>query len=79
MLSRTMFSFFDDPEGPNLLVVVVMAGVIYFLSLAICQYSLVGKSTPGFIFTFPALDPKKLVTVLCIQAFVTIMFWIFLH
>lgn len=33
--SRTMFYFFDDPEGPNLLVVTGMAVIIYFLSLAI--------------------------------------------
>jgi len=32
--SRAMFAFFDDPEGPNLLVVVVMASVIYVISLA---------------------------------------------
>jgi hypothetical protein len=32
--SRAMFAFFDDPEGPNLLVVVVMAAVIYVISLA---------------------------------------------
>jgi hypothetical protein len=32
--SRAMFAFFDDPEGPNLLVVVVMAAVIYAVSLA---------------------------------------------
>ena len=33
--SRAMFFFFDDPEGPNLLVVMVMAAIIYFLSLTI--------------------------------------------
>lgn len=31
-LSRLMFVFFDDPEGPNLLVVFVMALVIYAIS-----------------------------------------------
>ena len=30
--SRTMFSFFNDPEGPNLLIVVVMAAIIYAVS-----------------------------------------------
>lgn len=29
-----MFFFFDDPEGPNLLVVMVMAAIIYVPSLA---------------------------------------------
>ncbi|HEY8949959.1 MAG TPA: hypothetical protein VIM56_13830 [Rhizomicrobium sp.] len=32
--SRAMFAVFDDPEGPNLLVVVVMAAVITVISLA---------------------------------------------
>lgn len=30
--SRVMFAFFDDPEGPNLLVVTVMAALIYLIS-----------------------------------------------
>jgi hypothetical protein len=30
--SRVMFAFFDDPEGPNLLVVIGMAAVIYLIS-----------------------------------------------
>ena len=30
-----MFAFINDPEGPNLLVVTVMAAVIYLSSLAI--------------------------------------------
>jgi hypothetical protein len=32
--SRTIFFFINDPEGPNLLVVVVMAAVLYVISLA---------------------------------------------
>jgi len=32
--SRAMFAFFDDPEGPNLLVVIAMASVIYLVSTA---------------------------------------------
>ena len=30
--SRIMFAFFHDPEGPNLLVVIGMAAVIYLVS-----------------------------------------------
>jgi len=33
-LSRLMFVFFNDPEGPNLLVVTVAAIIVYLLSLA---------------------------------------------
>jgi hypothetical protein len=29
-----MFSFFNDPEGPNVLIVVGMAAVVYVVSLA---------------------------------------------
>jgi len=34
----------DDPEGPNLLVVMVMAAIIYFLSLAIYYFNPSTKS-----------------------------------
>lgn len=34
MCSRAMFMFFNDPEGPNLLIVVVTAAIVYLLSLA---------------------------------------------
>jgi hypothetical protein len=38
--SRSMFAFFDDPEGPNLLIVVVTAGVVYALSFTVFLSSL---------------------------------------
>ena len=37
--SRILFQFFDDPEGSNLLIVVGMAVIIYFLSLAVFTLS----------------------------------------
>lgn len=39
--SRALFSFFNDPEGPNLLVVLGTAALIYFLSLTayVCNAS----------------------------------------
>lgn len=36
--SRVMFAFFNDPEGPNLLVVVVMAVVVFALSLPVYRH-----------------------------------------
>lgn len=33
--SRFTFSLFNDPEGPNLLVVAVLATIIYSVSLAV--------------------------------------------
>lgn len=32
--SRAMFAFVDDPEGPNLLIVTVLALILYFPSLS---------------------------------------------
>lgn len=39
LLSRVMFLFFDDPEGPNLLVVFGMAFILYFLSLVVFLFN----------------------------------------
>jgi hypothetical protein len=38
--SRALFAFFNDPEGPNLLIIIVLAAIIYFLSLAFYLYCL---------------------------------------
>ena len=38
--SRVMFATFNDPEGPNLLIVTVMAGILYFLSLSVYAFNL---------------------------------------
>lgn len=42
--SRMMFLFFNDPEGPNLLIVMVMAIIIYFLSLTIYLFKPLSKN-----------------------------------
>jgi hypothetical protein len=34
VVSRAMFAFINDPEGPNLLIVTVLAAVIYCVSVA---------------------------------------------
>jgi hypothetical protein len=33
--ARALFFFFNDPEGPNLLIVTVTAAVVYLVSLSI--------------------------------------------
>lgn len=38
IFSRLMFVFFDDPEGPNLLVVFVMALFIYAISFIVHKF-----------------------------------------
>ena len=62
--SRAMFVFFDDPEGPNLLIVTILAGVLYFLSLA--AYSL---NLSGF---------KKFVLAIFIQIIIAISLYFLL-
>jgi hypothetical protein len=47
LCSRTFFLFINDPEGPNLLVVTVLAAILYSLSLA-AVHSL-GSSTTGLM------------------------------
>lgn len=37
--SRMLFFFFNDPEGPNLLIVVVLALAVYILSAAAYLFS----------------------------------------
>ena len=43
LFSRILFLFFNDPEGPNLLVVMGTAVIIYFLSLAAYLFNLSGS------------------------------------
>lgn len=37
--SRTFFAFINDPEGPNLLIVLVLAAIVFCVSLAIYTLS----------------------------------------
>jgi hypothetical protein len=66
VFSRVMFLFFNDPEGPNVLVVIGMAVIIYFLSLAI------------YLFKFSNNNSKKLLLAICIQIVITAGFYFFL-
>ena len=54
--SRMLFFFFNDPEGPNLLIVAAFAMAVYFLSLA--AYVLSPSKIKGL---------KRLSLVICIQ------------
>ena len=70
-LSRAMFVFFDDPEGPKLLVVMVGALAVYLPSLAVYVF---GSSTkPQF---FPSLTGlKRLLLVILIQIIIVTNFY----
>lgn len=63
--SRTMFYFFDDPEGPNLLIVTVMAAILYFLSLS--------------AFLLKTSERKKLLLSVCIQVLIATGLCIYLN
>ena len=60
-LSRLMFFLFDDPEGPNLLVVIGMAAALYLLSLA------------AYFSQLQWTSKKRLFTAVIVQALLAIM------
>jgi len=65
-----MFFFFNDPEGPNLLIVLVAAAIIFFVSLAIYVY----KSFPV---SFTPL--KKLLLAIFAQVLLATVFYFCLN
>lgn len=64
--SKVLFFLFNDPEGANLLIVVVMALILYFLSLSVYAFKL--QTTPT----------KKLLIAVCIQILLVGVFYAFL-
>lgn len=66
LCSRAMFSLFNDPEGPNLLIVVVMALIIYFLSLTIYLFKPLHLSFTGI---------KRLLLTVFIQIIIATVFY----
>lgn len=65
--SRVLFSLFNDPEGPNLLVVTGMALIIYCLSLT------------TYVFNSPITGLKRLLLAIFIQILLVIGFYFFLN
>jgi hypothetical protein len=56
IFSRMLFFFFNDPEGPNLVIVAAFAMAVYFLSLA------------GYVFSPSKIKGlKRFSLVICIQ------------
>ena len=68
LCSRALFLFFNDPEGPNLLVVTVMAAIIYLLSLALYVFA------PPVLFT----GSKRLLPVIFFQILLVVVLYFFL-
>ncbi len=75
LLSRAMLFSLNDPEGPNLLVVMVMSAIVYFLSLVLFLsiFSTVGKfqHTSRFSFT----DFKRILMVIFIQIIIVVILY----
>jgi hypothetical protein len=69
--SRAIFLFINDPEGPNLFVVVATAVIIYFLSLAVYFYYPLTKSESERLFT----GLTKLLLVIVIQVIIAVGFY----
>lgn len=61
VFSRGMFWFINDPEGPNLLVVTVTAGIVYFVSLLVSLFYSSGNSSSS---------PRSLLPIIVIQILV---------
>ncbi len=64
--SRILFSFFNDAEGPNLVVVIGMALILYFLSLVI------------YLRNFSVTGSKKLLLAILIQILLVTGFYFLL-
>lgn len=60
LCSRAMFLFINDTEGPNLLVVTVLASVIFFLSLI------------SYLFKLELTGAQRLLLVVFIQILITV-------
>lgn len=67
VFSRVMFLFFDDAEGPNLLIVMGMAAVVYTLSSLV--YRLFGPTESAF---------KRLTLIILIQIAIVAGLYFFL-
>lgn len=69
-----MFWFIDDPEGPNLLVVVVTAGIVYFLSLIVSlfysYFSSTSDKSEKSSDTSSSSSPKSFLSMILIQILV---------
>ena len=73
--SRVMFVFIDDPEGPNLLVVLGFALIIYFLSLAFYIFNPLSKNKFKNTSILPFADIKIFVTIVFLQIIFTILLY----
>ncbi len=66
LCSRALFWFFNDPEGPNLLIVMVTAVVVYAASLVV------------YVSSLATIGLKKFLLAISIQILLLTGFYLFL-
>lgn len=76
--SRTMFLSFNDSEGPNLLVVMVMATFIFGLSLATYLYKLTSLDKSRVFLSLAHVGLVRLLLVIFIQVVLAIVIYFLL-
>ena len=64
--SRSFFALLDDPEGPNLLIVVVMAVILYSLSLV------------AYLYALSVVGLQRVLLAICIQVVIVAGLYFFL-
>jgi len=64
--SRMVFFFFSDPEGPNMLVIIGLALILFFLSLTV------------YLFRSSVTARNKLLLAVFIQMIVAVAFYLWL-
>ena len=63
--SKALFWSFHDPEGPNLLIVTVLAVIVFGLSLAV------------YVFVTPTRGPKSLLLAIAAQILIVAGLYVF--
>lgn len=69
LCSRGIFFFFDDPEGPNLLIVLGFASLLYLISLTVLFQK---------FFSLNFNNIKKLLIIILIQIVIVYILYLFL-
>ena len=78
--SKVLFLFFNDPEGPNLLVVTVMTAIVYVLSLAVYfYYPSTKRDTSQPLPPVSVTSLERLLLVIFVQILIIIGFFFWLR
>ena len=69
--SRAMFLFLNDPEGTNLLVVIGMTAIVYFVSLSVFVFN----PSIKLLSFLPSQGIKRLLSVVLIQILIVFVLY----